>query len=49
MKTSLPPSFSLESIYMLNCHVGMMLGIKCMFALVSIDVGNVEVYKAIIN
>lgn len=53
MKTSFiisPPSgFSFENIYVLNCHVEMMLGINYMCALITIDVGSVEVSRTIIE
>lgn len=44
-----PPPFSFKDIYMLSCHVEMMLGIKWMCALITIDVGSVEVSRAIIK
>lgn len=55
MKTSfiipLPLSsrFSFENIYMLNCHVEMMLGINYMCALITVDVGSVKVSRTIIK
>lgn len=47
MYLKFPSSFSIENIYMLNCHVEMAVGGKCMYALISIDVSNMEVLRAI--